>query len=148
MDRFLEAQNSTFDQVLFELRAGYKRTHWMWFIFPQISGLGTSSTSEYYSLHSISEARFFLKHSLLGSRLIECTDLVNNAKVNSARMIFGTPDDLKFHASMTLFSIVQPNEIVFSKALSKYFGDTHHELTLKQLSLNQAEKRRITRNED
>ena len=104
LDRFVQAQDPVLAQVRAELWAGHKRTHWMWFVFPQLAGLGRSDTARYYALASLEEARAYLAHPLLGPRLIECTNLVNAVEGRSAHQIFGSPDDLKFHSSMTLFA--------------------------------------------
>jgi uncharacterized protein (DUF1810 family) len=134
LDRFVKAQNVVLAQVHMELRAGAKRSHWMWFVFPQLAGLGRSDTARYYALASVNEARALLAHPLLGPRLIECTSLVNAIENRSAHQIFGDPDDLKFHASMTLFAQAQPDEHIFSRALRKYFDGVPHRLTIEKLS--------------
>ena len=99
-----------------ELRAGCKRSHWMWFVFPQLAGLGRSTTAWHYALASLDEARSYLAHPVLGPRLIECTTLVNAVEDRSAHQIFGDPDDLKFRSSMTLFALAQPDEPAFGCA--------------------------------
>jgi uncharacterized protein (DUF1810 family) len=135
LDRFVKAQDPVLRQVRAELRAGDKRTHWMWFVFPQLAGLGRSGTARYYALASLGEARAYLAHPLLGPRLIECTSLVNAVDGRSAHRIFGSPDDLKFHSSMTLFALAQPNERTFSNALRKYFDGAPDRLTTEQLAI-------------
>jgi uncharacterized protein (DUF1810 family) len=119
--------------VLQELRDGRKRTHWMWFVFPQLSGLGHSAIARHYALASLAEARAYLEHPLLGARLVECTGLVNRVQGRSALEIFGSPDNLKFHSSMTLFALAQPGEPAFPAALAKYFGGVHDTLTTGRL---------------
>ena len=104
LNRFLTAQAPVYDQVVRELSAGTKRSHWMWFIFPQIAGLGLSATSRHFAIASLDEARAYLRHPILGPRLLECTDLVNRIEDRSAHQIFGTPDDTKFRSCMTLFA--------------------------------------------
>jgi uncharacterized protein (DUF1810 family) len=104
MQRFLDAQTGVFETVFAELRAGRKRTHWMWFIFPQLRGLGRSPTAEYYGIASLDEARIYLAHTILGPRLIACTEAVLQHDGTSLNAIFGSPDDLKFCSSMTLFA--------------------------------------------
>jgi uncharacterized protein (DUF1810 family) len=136
LDRFVQAQNPVLAQVRAELRAGHKRTHWMWFVFPQLAGLGRSDTARYYALASLEAARAYLAHPLLGPRLIECTNLVNAVEKRSAHQIFGSPDDLKFHSSMTLFVLAQPGEQAFSDALGKYFDGSPDRLTSEQLSIS------------
>jgi uncharacterized protein (DUF1810 family) len=134
LDRFVKAQDPVLSQVRLELRAGNKRTHWMWFVFPQLKGLGRSDTARYYALASLEEAKAYVAHPLLGPRLIECTNLVNAIEGRSAHRIFGNPDDLKFHSSMTLFALAQPGERAFSDALGKYFDGVPDRLTSEQLS--------------
>jgi len=102
LSRFLHAQQTVYDHVLAELRSGQKRTHWMWFIFPQIAGLGYSATSQFYSIKSIEEARHYLNHPVLGPRLVQCAELVLAIKGRSASQVFGDPDDLKLRSSICL----------------------------------------------
>jgi uncharacterized protein (DUF1810 family) len=133
LSRFVEAQEPVFASVLSELRAGRKRSHWMWFVFPQIRGLGHSSTAEYYGIRSLAEAEAYLKHPVLGPRLIECCRLVNLIEGRSASEIFGYPDDLKFRSSITLFARAAPVEKVFADALDKYFAGAPDAATLARL---------------
>jgi uncharacterized protein (DUF1810 family) len=116
------AQDGVYSRVREELREGEKRSHWMWFIFPQIRGLGRSPMAEKFAIGSLEEARAYLAHEILGARLRECTGLVNAVEGRSAGEIFGFPDDLKFHSSMTLFARAGEGEAVFREALEKYFG--------------------------
>ena len=134
-DRFVVAQDAVLAQVRSELMAGQKRTHWMWFVFPQLIGLGSSYMAQHYALRSMQDASLYLAHSVLGPRLIEFTALANSIEGRSVQQIFGDPDDLKFHASMTLFSRVRPEERAFSTALLKYFDSAPHRLTVGKLSL-------------
>lgn len=120
--RFLNAQADSYAQVLNELRAGQKRSHWIWFIFPQFAGLGSSTTSQRYAIKSLAEAQAYLLHPLLGARLLECTQIVNRLPARSARQIFGTPDDLKFCSCMTLFELASAPNSEFTLALEKYFS--------------------------
>ena len=122
LQRFVAAQAPVYAQVCAELRAGRKATHWMWFVFPQIGGLGTSTMSRLYAIGSPREARAYLAHPLLGARLRECTDLTLGIEGRTAHEIFGSPDDLKFHSSMTLLGAVAEGEKVFDAALRKYFA--------------------------
>ena len=122
LDRFVGAQAAMYPQVLAELRAGEKRSHWIWFIFPQMKGLGHSSTSEFYGIGSLEEARAYLRHPVLGPRLQECTLLVNAIEKRPIEQILGFPDDLKFRSSMTLFAHAAPENTIFSDALKKYFN--------------------------
>jgi uncharacterized protein (DUF1810 family) len=134
LDRFVAAQDPLLELIRAELRAGAKRTHWMWFVFPQLAGLGRSGTARYYAIGSLDEARNYLAHPVLGPRLIECTALVNGVEGKSAHEIFGSPDDMKFHSSMTLFATTNPNEPEFSRALRKYFGGETDRSTIELLA--------------
>jgi uncharacterized protein (DUF1810 family) len=134
LQRFIDAQHPIYGQVRDELQAGQKETHWMWFIFPQIAGLGASATAQKYAITGIEEAKAYLDHSLLGIRLRECTHLVNGVIHRSIEDIFGYPDHLKFHSSMTLFARVATADGVFAIALNKYFNDEDDCKTLKRLA--------------
>ena len=131
LDRFVEAQAPVIEQVRRELEAGSKRTHWMWFIFPQLRALGRSPTAQRFGLAGQDEARAYLADPVLGSRLVECTALVNRVEGKSAAVIFGSPDDMKFRSCMTLFATLQPQP--FEDALRKYYGGTPDPMTLKLL---------------
>ncbi len=120
LERFVAAQRAVIDTVRAELGAGRKRSHWMWFVFPQIAGLGFSAMAARYAIASADEARAYLRHPVLGPRLVECTALVNGVEGRSLNAILGSPDDLKFRSSMTLFAEVAPDEPVFGQALAKY----------------------------
>lgn len=133
LGRFVEAQAPVYTRALAELTAGRKQSHWMWFIFPQISGLGKSPMAQHYAIHSLQEARDYLAHPLLGARLKECTTAVLDVTGKSAHEIFDTPDDLKFHSSMTLFAHAAPDEKLFRAALEKYFEGREDELTSQKL---------------
>ena len=133
LERFVEAQAPIYSRVVSELRAGEKRSHWMWYIFPQIAGLGFSSISKRYAIASLDEAVAYLAHPVLGARLRECTALVNAIEGRELSDIFGYPDDLKFHSSMTLFAEAAPEEAVFQSALAKYFNGERDQATLKRL---------------
>jgi len=122
LERFVEAQAPVMAQVRAELGSGRKRSHWMWFVFPQLRGLGHSAMAQHYGIVSLAEAQAYLAHPVLGPRLLECTGLVNAVQGRSAHDIFGTPDDLKFRSSMTLFASAQPGTEAFSAALEKHFG--------------------------
>ena len=130
LERFVSAQAAVFPQVLVELRAGCKRTHWIWFIFPQMKGLGRSSQSDYYGIGSLEEAAAYARHPLLGPRLEQCAQLVNRVEGRTIREILGPPDDLKFRSAMTLFSRASPENPVFHEALEKYFNSQPDPLTL------------------
>ncbi len=133
LQRFVEAQNPLYDRVLAELQRGEKRSHWMWFIFPQLKGLGHSSMAEHYGIASRAEAEAYLKHDVLGPRLVECTKLVNAVEGKTIEQIFGYPDDLKFRSSMTLFAAVSEVGSVFQKTLEKYFGGESDPVTAEKL---------------
>jgi uncharacterized protein (DUF1810 family) len=120
--RFVRAQAPVYEHVIAELRAGRKRTHWMWFVFPQLAGLGFSAMAQQYAIASLGEARAYLAHPLLGPRLRECAALVLGAPEPDAHRIFGSPDDLKFRSCMTLFAAAAPREPVFRECLDRYFG--------------------------
>lgn len=137
LERFVEAQAPVFEQVRAELRQGRKRSHWMWFVFPQIAGLGRSEMARRFAISSRREAEAYLRHPVLGPRLRECTRLVNLVEGRPIERIFGAPDDLKFHSSMTLFAEivteVASDDGVFEEALRKYFGGKRDPATLERL---------------
>lgn len=120
LQRFLDAQATVYDAVVDELRDGRKASHWMWFVFPQLRGLGHSATAQHYGLASLDEARAYLAHPLLGERLRECTRLALRAG-DDAHALFGSPDDLKFRSCLTLFHHAAPDEALFADALDHYF---------------------------
>ena len=120
LHRFVDAQAPVIGTVRRELAAGSKRTHWMWFIFPQLRGLGYSSTAQHFGLAGRAEARAYLADPVLGARLIDCTALVNHVDGRTAQQIFGSPDDMKFRSSMTLFATIEPEP--FTAALRKYYA--------------------------
>jgi uncharacterized protein (DUF1810 family) len=134
LERFVEAQAGVYEQVCAELRAGRKRSHWMWFVFPQIRGLGSSEMAARYAISGREEARAYLDHPVLGPRLRECAGIVVELEGRTVEEIFGYPDDLKFHSSMTLFSEAAAPfvevEGVFENALKKYFGGKTDRRTL------------------
>lgn len=133
LQRFVTAQSPWLEQVYAELHEGRKKGHWIWFIFPQLVGLGHSEESTYYGISGLREAEEYLKHPTLGPRLIECTRFVNLVANRSAREIFGYPDNLKFHSCMTLFAQIPFETEVFSKALEKYFQGKQDPQTLRRL---------------
>ena len=135
LQRFVDAQASSYTQARAELAAGEKRSHWMWFIFPQIAGLGFSSMAQRYAITDLAEAKAYLAHPVLGPRLRECTALVNAVQGRTLDQIFGYPDDLKFHSSITLFvEADNSGESVFRQALAKYFNGKPDRKTLGQLA--------------
>jgi len=121
LNRFVQAQAPIYADALAELSAGCKRSHWMWFIFPQIDGLGFSETTKRYSIKTLAEARTYLAHPVLGARLVECTRTILALEGGTALGIFGKPDDMKLQSSMTLFASISPASSVFSAVLDKYF---------------------------
>jgi uncharacterized protein (DUF1810 family) len=136
--RFVEAQEPAYEQVCAELRAGLKRSHWIWYIFPQMRGLGHSAMADYYGIASRQEAEAYLAHPVLGPRLIECTRLVMMVEGRSIEQIFGYPDNLKFRSSMTLFASTADDPRIFGSqifkdALQKYFDGKPDPLTLELL---------------
>ena len=133
LERFVIAQDRVFKQVLSELKAGTKMSHWMWFVFPQIRGLGRTPISIEYAISSRDEAQAYLQHPVLGSRLKECTRLVLQVEGRSATDIFDTPDDMKFRSSLTLFAQVSPDDDIFQRALQKYFKGVPDPLTIERL---------------
>ncbi len=133
LQRFVDAQAPVFETVRAELLGGLKRTHWMWFVFPQIAGLGNSPTSRRFAISSRAEADAYLDHPLLGSRLRDCTQIVNNLTGRSAYQIFGNPDCMKFHSCMTLFSKTGADSAVFNEALRRYFDGKPDRATMEKI---------------
>ena len=133
LQRFVDAQDPVVDRVRAELRAGRKRSHWMWFVFPQISGLGTSPMAKRYAISSRAEAEAYVNHSVLGPRLRECARLVIAIEGRTIAAIFGHRDDLKFRSSMTLFAQVASDDQIFADAIAKYFPDGFDQVTLSRL---------------
>jgi uncharacterized protein (DUF1810 family) len=130
MIRFIEAQQLDYIQALSEIKKGRKVSHWMWYIFPQIAGLGFSETSKYYALKNLSEAEEYLEHPILGKRLIEISSVLLGLQTNDAHAVFGSPDDLKLQSSMTLFTAVKNSNPVFQLVLDKFFAGEKDEHTL------------------
>jgi uncharacterized protein (DUF1810 family) len=133
LQRFVEAQNPVYAKVCSELREGQKRSHWMWFVFPQIAGLGSSPLARKFAISSLAEAAAYSAHPILGPRLAECTKLVNLVEGRSVAEIFGHPDDLKFRSSMTLFARTTQDNQVFVAALQRYFKGEPDPATLLRL---------------
>ncbi len=133
LQRFVEAQAPVLEQVRFELEAGCKVSHWMWFVFPQIAGLGMSAMSKRYAIGSAEEALAYLAHPVLGARLQENIEIVNGLEGLTVYEIFGAPDDAKFHSSMTLFAEVDPQAPAFAQALARYFEGARDHATLRLL---------------
>jgi uncharacterized protein (DUF1810 family) len=135
LDRFVQAQNGVYDQALAEIRSGRKQTHWMWFVFPQLAGLGSSPMARTYAMQNLDEAREYLKHPLLGARLRECAEAVVSVSGKSAHEIFGSPDDLKLRSCATLFARVSPENSVFHRIIRQYYRGEPDEKTIRLLSL-------------
>ena len=131
--RFLVAQNNVYQNVLAELTKGRKQSHWMWFIFPQIEGLGKSRTSRFYSIKSLEEAQAYFNHPILSKRLLECTQTILSIQGKSALQIFGSPDDIKLKSSMTLFAFISPDNFLFQQVLDKFFQGNKDAKTLSLL---------------
>lgn len=131
LQRFVDAQANNYDDAVAELNRGEKRSHWMWYVFPQLAGLGRSPMAQRYAIASLDEARAYLAHPILGRRLLECTMLMLAPGDKSATEILGSPDDLKFHSSMTLFAIAAPERPEFQAALDKYFAGERDAGTLR-----------------
>ncbi|MGZ3871374.1 MAG: DUF1810 domain-containing protein [Mucilaginibacter sp.] len=131
LKRFLKAQSTVYKQALVEITNGKKRTHWMWYIFPQITGLGFSETSRFYAIKDLNEAKHFLEHPVLGVRLINVCKKLLELKSNDAYDVFGSPDDVKLKSSMTLFASVQYADPVFQLVLDKFFDGEMDNATLK-----------------
>lgn len=133
LQRFVVAQQPVYNKVCEELRQGCKRSHWMWFIFPQIQGLGHSPMARKFALSSLAEANAYLEHPLLGTRLRACCQLVAAVENRSIDEIFGSPDNMKFRSSLTLFALAAPHDPLFDDCLRKYFGGDPDPATLAQL---------------
>ena len=133
LQRFVDAQAHTYDQALAELRAGQKRTHWMWFVFPQIAGLGRSGMAQRFAIHGLAEAKAYLSHPLLGRRLVEAAKVLTALDTEDPVEVFGSVDAMKLLSSMTLFAQADPEEPVFREVLDHYFGGTLDEETTSRL---------------
>jgi uncharacterized protein (DUF1810 family) len=134
LNRFVQAQEHDFDRALSEIRRGRKQSHWMWYIFPQIDGLGSSSMAKRYAVKSIAEAEGYLRHPVLGPRLIACAEAALAVEGKSAHDVFGSPDDMKLRSSATLFARVSPPGSVFERILEKYFQGKGDDKTLRLLA--------------
>jgi uncharacterized protein (DUF1810 family) len=130
LNRFIDAQKYIYEQVISELSNGNKQTHWMWFIFPQINGLGRSSIAELYSIKNKEEAIAYLENPILGKKIRECTEIILNINGKTASQIFGFPDDMKLKSSMTLFAYISDSHSIFHRVLDKYFDGKEDKKTL------------------
>ena len=135
LERFITAQKAVFQTAIAELQNGRKESHWMWYIFPQIQGLGFTEISKFYAIKNLQEAKEFLNHRVLGPRLVLISSVLLDSPLKDAHKIFGSPDDLKLHSSMTLFSEVPDADPVFNKVLDKFFESRKDNKTLKMLSI-------------
>lgn len=138
LQRFLDAQSRSYVTALAEIRAGWKRSHWMWYVFPQFDGLGFSAASRHYAIKSLDEARAYLAHPVLGSRLSECCEALMALGESDPHEIFGSPDDLKLGSSMTLFAQVSVDESVFHRVLNKYFDGERDKRTIELIVKSQS----------
>lgn len=132
--RFAEAQQRDYEQALSEIRSGRKRSHWMWYVFPQFEGLGSSPTSRHYAIKSVEEARAYLAHPVLGARLIDCAEAALQVEGRSAYDIFSSPDDMKLRSCATLFASVSPEGSVFHRLVDKYFDGQQDKRTLQLMA--------------
>ena len=135
LSRFVQAQGDDYPRALAEIRSGRKRSHWMWYVFPQIEGLGFSPTTRRYSIKSLAEAEAYLRHPVLGPRLVECAEAALGVEGRSASEIFGSPDDLKLRSCATLFACVSPAGSVFERLIAKYFQGGRDDKTLDLLGM-------------
>ena len=133
LQRFVDAQRDSYDTALAELRAGAKRSHWMWFVFPQVAGLGRSATAQHFAISGADEARAYLAHPVLGPRLVECTQALLDLDGGDAVAVLGSVDAQKLRSSMTLFALAAPEEPVFREVLDHYFGGELDEATTSRL---------------
>jgi uncharacterized protein (DUF1810 family) len=140
LKRFVEAQEGDYERALAEIRAGRKRSHWMWYIFPQIDGLGSSPTAQHFAIKNIDEARAYLAHPVLGKRLVECAEAAVGVEGRSASEIFGWPDDLKLLSCATLFALVSPSGSVFERLIDKYYGGERDGKTLQLVGMPHAKR--------
>jgi uncharacterized protein (DUF1810 family) len=140
LSRFLSAQDQNYQQALAEIKRGRKRSHWMWYIFPQIDGLAFSSTSKLYAIKSLEEARAYLDHPVLGPRLLACAEGAAGVEGQSATEIFGSPDDMKLRSCATLFAAVSPPDSVFERLLKKYYGGQGDDKTLRLLGIAESDR--------
>ncbi len=136
LNRFVQAQENDYERALSEVRQGWKRSHWMWYIFPQFDGLGFSQTSKRYAIKSVAEAKAYLSHPVLGPRLIECVEATLSVEGRSAYEIFGTPDDVKLKSCATLFAYISPGGSVFDRLLDKFFQGERDNKTLRLLGIS------------
>ena len=135
LDKFVSAQKRDYATALQEIRNGRKRSHWIWYIFPQIQGLGMSSTAQFYGIKDLEEAKDYMEHPVLGPRLVEISEALLGLESSNPGAVMGFPDDLKLCSSMTLFELAAPEEKVFSKVLEKFYGGRRDELTLRILGI-------------
>ena len=140
LNRFVQAQENDYERALSEIKSGQKRSHWMWYIFPQFDGLGFSTTSKRYSIKSVAEAKAYLSHPILGPRLTECVEAILSVEGRSAYEIFGCPDDMKLRSCATLFASVSPKSSIFDQLLEKFFQGERDGKTLRLLNVSSEDK--------
>ncbi len=133
LDKFVSAQARDYDTALAEIRSGYKRSHWMWYIFPQLQGLGFSPTAQYYGIRDLEQAKDYMAHPVLGPRLVEISGALLSLPGSNPSAVMGYPDDLKLCSCMTLFELAAPDEPVFGRVLEKYYGGRRDRMTLNLL---------------
>lgn len=138
LSRFLEAQNHSYLKALSEIKDGQKQSHWMWYIFPQLIGLGKSDTAKYYAIGGLEEAQAYASHPVLGKHLVEISEALLAINGKSALEMFGSPDDLKLRSSMTLFASLENTDTIFNKVLEKYFGGEKDRMTLQLIDKKEA----------
>lgn len=136
LSRFVQAQEGSYARALTEVKGGRKRSHWMWFIFPQLAGLGFSSTAQFYAIQGLEEAKAYLAHPVLGPRLLACAEAALGVEGRTAHEIFGSPDDLKLRSCATLFACVTPPDSVFARLLGKYYDGVRDPKTLQLLGMD------------
>ena len=135
LDKYVSAQTRDYDDALREIRSGRKRTHWIWYIFPQLDGLGYSPTAQYYGIRDLEQAKDYMAHPVLGPRLVEISEALLALPCSDPGVVMGYPDDLKLCSSMTLFELAAPDQPVFGKVLDKFYGGRRDPLTLRLLGL-------------
>ncbi|WP_295767194.1 DUF1810 domain-containing protein [uncultured Mucilaginibacter sp.] len=136
LERFIKVQEQDYETALSEIKQGRKRSHWMWYIFPQLKGLGSSELANYYGIKNLEEAKDYLKHPELGARLIEISKALLGTPSNDANYVMGSPDDIKLRSSMTLFAFVPDGDKVFQDVLNKFYSGRKDELTVEKLSVD------------
>ena len=135
LDKFVSAQSRDYETALREIRDGRKRSHWMWYIFPQLQGLGFSQTAQYYGIRDLEQAKDYMEHPILGPRLVEISEALMGLRISNPGVVMGYPDDLKLCSCMTLFELAAPDQPVFGQVIDKFFGGRRDRITLELLGL-------------